>query len=63
VALATAIHLALRFAVTAEPLSSSMQNIVNLLAGNMAGRHQVIDASLWFRTPQRQPCRQSHAED
>ena len=62
-ALTTTARLVLRFAITAEPLSSSMENIVDLLAGNAAGRHQVIDASLRFRAPQSQSCSQRHAEE
>ncbi|KAF0163292.1 MAG: hypothetical protein FD157_3162 [Rhodocyclaceae bacterium] len=61
--LPTTAHFTLRFAVTAEPLSSSMEDIVNLLAGKMAGRHQVIDASLRFGAPQSQPCGQRHTEE
>ncbi|MCX7155082.1 MAG: hypothetical protein NTW45_01390 [Rhodocyclales bacterium] len=62
-ALAMPAHRTLRFAVTAASLKSSMEDIVNLLAGNMAGRHQVINACLRFRTPQCQSCCKSHAEE
>jgi len=61
--LPTAAQFTLRFAVTTEPLPSSMENIVNLLARSMTRGHQMIHTCLRFRTPQSQSCGNGHAQE